>query len=69
VKARHGKPSIIASAWADETGLVPGQVQTKEKSNEITATPALLEALDISGCIVMYMRQTVVHMHLVRDRM
>jgi hypothetical protein len=28
------------------------QVQTAEKSNEITTMPALLEALDISGCIV-----------------
>jgi predicted transposase YbfD/YdcC len=42
----------IVSAWADEVGLVLGQVQTDEKSNEITAIPALLEALDISGCIV-----------------
>jgi hypothetical protein len=42
----------IVSAWADELGLVLGQVQTAEKSNEITAIPALLEALDISGCIV-----------------
>jgi predicted transposase YbfD/YdcC len=33
-------------------GLVLGQVQTEVKSNEITAIPALLEALDISGCIV-----------------
>jgi predicted transposase YbfD/YdcC len=33
-------------------GLVPGQAQTEVKSNEITAIPALLEALDISGCIV-----------------
>jgi predicted transposase YbfD/YdcC len=29
-----------------------GQIQTAEKSNEITAIPALLEALDISGCII-----------------
>jgi predicted transposase YbfD/YdcC len=42
----------IVSAWADEMGLVLGQVQTEEKSNEITAIPALLEALDISGCII-----------------
>jgi predicted transposase YbfD/YdcC len=33
-------------------GLVPGQVQSEEKSNEITAIPALLETLDIFGCIV-----------------
>jgi hypothetical protein len=42
----------IVSAWADELGLALGQIQTEEKSNEITAIPALLEALDISGCIV-----------------
>jgi predicted transposase YbfD/YdcC len=42
----------IVSAWADELGLVLGQIQTAEKSNEITAIPALLEALDISGCII-----------------
>jgi hypothetical protein len=42
----------IVSAWADELGLVLGQIQTAEKSNEITAMPALLEALDISGCII-----------------
>jgi predicted transposase YbfD/YdcC len=42
----------IVSAWADEMGLVLGQVQTSEKSNEITAIPDLIRALDISGCIV-----------------
>jgi predicted transposase YbfD/YdcC len=42
----------VVSAWADQMGLVLGQVQTEEKSNEITAIPALLEALDIAGCIV-----------------
>jgi predicted transposase YbfD/YdcC len=40
------------SAWADQTGLVLGQVQTEVKSKESTAIPVLLEALDISGCIV-----------------
>jgi predicted transposase YbfD/YdcC len=40
------------SAWADEPSLVLGQIQTAEKSNEITAIPALLEAPDISGCII-----------------
>ncbi|MDR0399373.1 MAG: hypothetical protein LBH51_00340 [Treponema sp.] len=29
-----------------------GQVQTEEKSNEITAMPVLLGVLDIAGCIV-----------------
>jgi predicted transposase YbfD/YdcC len=48
-----GRKAIhIVSAWADEMDLALGQVQTAEKSNEITAIPALLEALDISGCII-----------------
>jgi predicted transposase YbfD/YdcC len=32
--------------------LVLGQVKVDEKSNEITAIPELLRALDISGCII-----------------
>ena len=42
----------LVSAWADEMALVLGQVQTEEKSNEITAIPQLLAALDIAGCVV-----------------
>ncbi len=33
-------------------GLVLGQEKTEEKSNEITAIPALLEVLALKGCIV-----------------
>lgn len=40
------------SAWASEHRLFLGQVKVKTKSNEITAIPALLELLDISGCII-----------------
>ena len=40
------------SAWAHESGLVLGQYKVDEKSNEITAIPALLRLLDVSGCIV-----------------
>jgi len=48
-----GKKAIhMVSAWAAENSLVLGQVKTDEKSNEITAIPALLQLLDISGCIV-----------------
>jgi predicted transposase YbfD/YdcC len=50
--SEEGKAIHIVSAWADELGLALGQIQTAEKSNEITAIPVLLEALDISGCIV-----------------
>jgi predicted transposase YbfD/YdcC len=42
----------MVSAWAVANRLVLGQVKVAEKSNEITASPRLLEALEISGCIV-----------------
>jgi predicted transposase YbfD/YdcC len=35
-----------------ETGLVPGQVATEEKSNEIKAIPVLLDLLDLRGALV-----------------
>jgi predicted transposase YbfD/YdcC len=48
-----GKKAIhMVSAWAAENQVVLGQVKVEDKSNEITAIPALLELLDISGCIV-----------------
>lgn len=48
-----GKAAIhMVSAWAAENNITLGQVQTDQKSNEITAIPALLKLLDISGCIV-----------------
>lgn len=40
------------SAWASEAQLTLAQVKTVEKSNEITAIPALLDLIDIAGCIV-----------------
>lgn len=42
----------LVSAWASENRLFLGQVKVEDKSNEITAIPALLELLDISGCII-----------------
>ena len=42
----------FVSAWASEHRLKLGQVKVDDKSNEITAIPALLELLDISGCII-----------------
>lgn len=42
----------FVSAWASEHRLFLGQVKVEDKSNEITAIPALLELLDISGCII-----------------
>jgi predicted transposase YbfD/YdcC len=48
-----GKAAIdMVSAWATENHLVLGQVKVDEKSNEITAIPQLLKALEISGCII-----------------
>ena len=42
----------LVSAWAADHRLVLGQTKVRDKSNEITAVPALLELLDIAGCIV-----------------
>jgi predicted transposase YbfD/YdcC len=42
----------VVSAWASEHRLMLGQVKVANKSNEITAIPALLELLDITGCII-----------------
>jgi len=45
-------PKYIVSAWAEENGLVLGQLKVDEKSNEITAVPQLLRVLELRGCIV-----------------
>jgi predicted transposase YbfD/YdcC len=42
----------FVSAWTTEHRLVLAQSKVQDKSNEITAIPALLELLDIKGCIV-----------------
>ena len=42
----------MVSAWASANGLVLGQRKVNDKSNEITAIPALLDVLDVSGCVV-----------------
>lgn len=42
----------MVSAFAAENGVVLGQVKTEEKSNEITAIPALLKMLKLKGCLV-----------------
>jgi predicted transposase YbfD/YdcC len=50
---RDGKAALhMVSAWATENKLSLGQVVVDEKSNEITAIPALLEVLELSGAIV-----------------
>ena len=48
-----GKAAIhMGSAWASANRLVLGQVKVDEKSNEMTALPALLQVLALKGCRV-----------------
>ncbi len=48
-----GKAAVhMVSAWASANRLVLGQIAVDEKSNEITALPALLNLLMLKGCIV-----------------
>lgn len=42
----------LVSAWHSAAGLVLGQVKTAQKSNEITAIPQLLDALDVRGATI-----------------
>lgn len=42
----------MVSAWASRLGVCFGQTRNKEKSNEITAIPELLELLDLKGVTV-----------------
>lgn len=43
---------ILVSAWATEAGLVLGQLKVEEKTNEITALPELIEALNLKETVV-----------------
>ena len=48
-----GKDALhLVSAWATQHGVVLGQVATADHSNEITAVPVLLQALDLRGATV-----------------
>jgi predicted transposase YbfD/YdcC len=49
-----GKKQLVhmVSAWAGANNLVLGQRKVDNKSNEITAIPKLLEALELSGTVV-----------------
>ena len=50
---RLGQNAIqMVSAWASANHLVLGQRKVDEQSNEITAIPALLQVLDVAGCLV-----------------
>lgn len=49
----HEREGIwMVSAWVSKNRLVLGQRRVEDKSNEITAIPELLAALDITGCVV-----------------
>jgi predicted transposase YbfD/YdcC len=49
-----GKKALVhmVSAWAEQNGLVLGQRKVDDKSNEITAIPRLLDALELAGTVV-----------------
>jgi predicted transposase YbfD/YdcC len=51
-RATQRSPVHMVSALACGDGLVLGQLKTDEKSNEITAIPALLALLDLRGALV-----------------
>ena len=45
-------PIHIVSAWATSNRVVLGQIKVNDTSNEITAIPELIDALDLTNCIV-----------------
>ena len=49
---REQSPLHVVSAWASEQSLVLTQEVTSEKSNEITAIPEVLDALQLEGALV-----------------
>lgn len=52
-KSEGGKAAIhLVEAWCSELNMCLGQYKTEDKSNEITAIPALLDMLDIGGSTV-----------------
>lgn len=49
----RGKAAIhLVSAWASTSRLILAQIKVEDKSNEITALPALLHQLVLDGCVV-----------------
>jgi len=48
----HKSPIHSVHAWSVENGICLGQVQCKEKSNEITAIPQIIDMLNIKDCII-----------------
>lgn len=41
----------MISAWANNAGIVLGQMRVDEKSNEIPAVPELLDLIEAEGCV------------------
>lgn len=50
--AHRSLPIHLVHAWDRANGLMLGQIAVEEKSNEITAVPALLELLDVKDAVV-----------------
>lgn len=48
----NGRNPDIVSAYSFNTGITPATEACREKSNEITAVPLLLDKIDISGKVV-----------------
>lgn len=52
-RSGDGKGAIhMVSAWLSKNRMVLGQLKVEEKSNEITAIPALLRILEVKGALV-----------------
>ena len=51
-QAHRKLPIHLVHAWDRANGLMLGQVAVDDKSNEITAVPALLELLDVEDAVV-----------------
>jgi len=51
-RAAEKKAIHMVNAFATDAGIALAQVKTDDKSNEITAVPALLEMLRLEGCLV-----------------
>ena len=49
---KEGFKLWMVSAWSVANGISLGQVKVDDKSNEITAVPSLIHALDLDDCIV-----------------
>lgn len=49
---KEGFKLWMVSAWSATNGISLGQVKVDDKSNEITAVPVLIHALDLEDCIV-----------------